>query len=144
VAGADGSVAQAYHTLELRADYVPAAPPQAATVPKPAASDPAELVRQWTGEVSSPNRRREQLQVASAFRQAAGAIDSGMFAGGDLFAQTKTLAALSLGGAAGPWAPWFDKVEGLYREFQRLKVLGTPANFSAANKSVARALEATE
>ena len=144
VAGADGSVAQAYHTLELRADYAPVAPPQAVTVPKPTDSDPTDLVRQWTTEVNSLNRRTEQLQIASAFRQAAGAIDSGMFAGGDLFAQTKAMGALSLGGALGPWAPWFDKVEQLSREFQRLKVLGTPANFSAANKSMARALETTE
>jgi hypothetical protein len=145
VAGTDGSVAQAYHTLELRTDYAPAAPTQTATAPEPtASSDPTDLVRQWTSEVNSLNRRTEQLQIASAFRQAAGAIDSGMLAGGDLFAQTKTMSAFSLGGALGPWAPWFDKVEQLYREFQRLKVLGTPANFSAANKSVARALETTE
>ena len=143
VAGADGSVAQAYHSLELRADYAPA-PQQAAASPKPTASDPSVLVRGWAAEVKSLNRRAEQLQIASAFRQAAGAIDSGMLSGGDLFGQTKLLCALSLGGAAGAWTPWFDKVEQLYREFDRLKVLSTPANFSAANKSVARALETME
>ncbi len=89
----------------------------------------------------SPNRQREQLQIASGFRQAAGAIDSGMLAAGDRFGQTKALCALSLGGRLGAWGPWFDKVEELYREFDRLQVLGTPANFSAANKSVAKALE---
>ncbi len=98
-------------------------------------------MRQWTAEVKSANRRTEQLQIASGFRQAAGAIDGGMFAGGDLFAQTKAMCAMSLGGGLGAWAPWFDKVEQLFREFQRLKVIGTPANFSAANKSVARTLE---
>ncbi len=143
VAGADGSVAQAYHSLELRSDYAPA-PAAAAAVSTPGVSDPSILVRQWAAEVKSPNRRREQMQVASAFRQAAGAIDSGMASGGDLFAQTKSLCALSLGGALGAWTPWFDKVEQLYREFERLKVLGTAANYSAANKSVARALETME
>ena len=159
VAGSDGSVAQAYHTLELRADCPPpaastgaapeAAPVTALTVPAAAApqataADPSALVRQWAAEVKSPRRRAEQLQIASGFRQAAGAIDSGLFAGGDLFARTKGLCLLALGGDAGAWGPWFDQVEELYREFGRLKLIGTPANFSAANKSVARALEAGE
>ncbi len=164
VAGSDGSVAQAYHTLELRADCPPPAPntgaaPAAAPVtgatapaltalaaaaPQATAADPSALVRQWAAEVKSPRRRAEQLQIASGFRQAAGAIDSGLFAGGDLFARTKGLCLLALGGDAGAWGPWFDQVEELYREFGRLKLIGTPANFSAANKSVARALEAGE
>ncbi len=151
VAGADGSVAQAYHALELRADCVPAslAPPAissgtpaTADAPPPSA-DPDDLIRRWTAEVHSPRRRAEQRQIASAFRQAAGMIDSGMLGGDDLLAHTKALCTLALGGDLRAWEPWFAHVEQLYREFERLKLLGTPANLSAAHKNVARALEST-
>jgi hypothetical protein len=154
VAGADGSVAQAFHTVELKAD-LPAPIGAPTFIAGPSSQEPAqpptpsERIRQMTADIRSPNKAFELGQIRSALILTAGSIDAGLLAVppgqpdpiGYLLAATKGQAALSLGGNLGPWDAWFDKLGVLYREMERLKALNSPANFSAANKSVVRALE---
>ncbi|MDE2102628.1 MAG: hypothetical protein KGL39_35610, partial [Patescibacteria group bacterium] len=114
VAGSDGSVAQAFKTVELRQEIVPGAEPIMASpvTTKSAVTrelSPGEIIRQKTEAVRDPNKMASLAEIRSTLSNTAASIDGGLLVVpqgttdyvGYLMEATRGQASLALGSSFG-------------------------------------------
>jgi hypothetical protein len=120
---------------------------------QPAKPTSAMLIQKWAGEVKSDNVRTEAIQLMSALRRAAGAINSGTLVGNDLLEQVHAMCDSAMGSGSYPWnhvtdaelkkgkSSWWGNIKKLFGDFQNKKLLNDPNNYANALFHTAQALE---
>ncbi len=146
VAGVDGSVAHAFHSLELR-EATPAASPPAPQPsgpgPNPAGQgpDPANLIRAWALEAPTVDRRAEAAVIARALRSEAAAVAAKRNTSPDPLTDVRATCSAALGGRYAAWAPFFDQLSWFFSDMARRGAMPGRENLAAALESTAKVLE---